>query len=214
MYVGGQTTIMNNEVSNNTATVLGGGLYVAGASHAINDNVIRNNVASQGSGGGLYVNAIRSAIFGNEVLHNVAGGEVTPDDAVWEITGGGGALYVIDGSSVITNNEMRDNSTAGYGGGLHVLLGEHRVSNNTVTGNQSDHDGGGLYCGHSTYPEHPLTITRLTGNLFQGNSAQGNGGAVGVKAEASLTDANGYLLPIPDTFNDYRDNTPGDVYYQ
>ncbi len=119
------STLAGGTISNNTATVNGGGIYsksaveISGTGSEISANT------AAGNGGGVYSEAYSeldtAKQFGAVIL---AGGKITGNSAA-----NGGGIYSYNGNIVATNSGTTD------------------ISGNTVTGN-----GGGIYVG-SAYGE-------------------------------------------------------------
>jgi parallel beta-helix repeat protein len=100
-----------------------GGVYCAGSSPVIANNIIVGNGSP--SGGGIYCNGSSPVIINNIIKHNCASNQ-------------GGGLYCSGSTSspVITNNTITEN-TAFYGGGGLYFSSSATVSNNIIAFNSS-----------------------------------------------------------------------------
>jgi hypothetical protein len=155
----GTLTVTSSLVSGNNATGDGGGIAESGPSTTITTSEIDNN-GSGGFGGGLVANGSQVDITRNTFAGNFAG------------LGGGGLQLAPNGQfpnffSIVENDTITGNTTAGNGGGIGLGTGftaVMRVANDTVNGNSAS-IGGGVYQGASTGT--PL----LLGDIFAGNTA-------------------------------------------
>ncbi|MGC9334767.1 MAG: right-handed parallel beta-helix repeat-containing protein, partial [Anaerolineae bacterium] len=166
----------------------GGGIYLAGSSARLLDNLIVDNVASWagdwGQGGGLFVDDSEVTIRENTIRANAGGGFVGPPAAT---TGHGGGMVIWDTLAVVEDNEIVGNRATNspalaVGGGIYVYTSTVRIAHNTIVTNSTDHSsypgyagfGGGLYLQDS--------LPVLDGNTITGNEAnatdQGRGGGV------------------------------------
>jgi hypothetical protein len=153
-----------------------GGIYNEGASAtlAINNCIVRNNVASRGDGGGI-VNEGTLTITNSIVRDNLA--------TFHPITGGGSAGGIYNsGTLTIINSTITGNATVhgelmrGIGGGIWNVGGTVEITNSTISFNNANFYGGGISGGGS------LTITNST---ISGNFVEGEGG--GIANGGSLT---------------------------
>jgi parallel beta helix pectate lyase-like protein len=153
----------------------GGGIWIRAASPTIRNNVIRNNVASDG-GGGIGVDFGSPKIIYNRIVRNSqrdgAGG-----------VGGGGIMLVGGDNAVIERNAIIENSWASAsGGGMTLFGGAPVIRNNAIRRNRARDDGGGIWIINGAQ----ATIVQ---NLITGNSALKGGGinsSVGFEDPAPL----------------------------
>jgi predicted outer membrane repeat protein len=98
----------------------------------------------------------------------------------------GGALYIMadggTGTATVTNCEFEGNSTGGQGGALFIA-GEAIIEECLFTENSSVAGGGALYVNDST----GTGKASLTDCDFEGNSTDGDGGAVCLDLEGTFT---------------------------
>lgn len=170
---GSDVTLTDSIVSDNHASVSGGGIanFGDGANFGGNPDFIgeltlvgssvSGNDATNG-GGGIYnaagdVTLIRSAVSGNEAA--VGGG----------IIGGGFGRF---SNFFFTNSSVTENTASGSGGGI-ALFGRAGVTmtSSAVSGNDAGGDGGGVYGEFNTGGSFfASTVT--------GNTAGGSGGGI------------------------------------
>ena len=129
------TTISNCQILNNSAGVLGGGLYVdSGTGYTtLTNNVIARNSISNDNGGGVYIT-------------NSEGGYITLTNNTItenEATGDGGGLYVDLDNTLsrlnIYNNIIFNNAASGDGDDIFIT-GLARPDPNAITINNNDYN--------------------------------------------------------------------------
>ena len=144
-------TITGGEVSSNTATGLGGGIYFGAGTLTIENVEISGNEATgtNKNGGGLYVGGTGGYVSG----FTMTGGSI---DGNTSSTDGGGATInckqsanaLLDGVTISGNT-----ASAGNGGGIAITSGKYLsvkdciIINNTATGG----NGGGIYNAGTCY---------------------------------------------------------------
>lgn len=166
----GAPTISNNLIENNRTCPpvkqgeekLGGGIYSTGASIAIVDNVIRNNVS--GRGAGVAADGPKIVIRGNIVQSNVG------------VSDHGGGIYLFSPNAEISYNRIIGNEIGrdfgyGWGGGVTVVNqgGFFKFSHNVFTGNFAPSVGSALFVdeGATAWLDHDLIYANAcnpTGN--------------------------------------------------
>jgi predicted outer membrane repeat protein len=72
---------------------------------------------------------------------------------------------IIENTTIINNEVIKDNKPEAKGGGVYAGLGELTIKNTTFANNKAHEQGGGLY----VYGPKPVNITNST---FSGNKAQ------------------------------------------
>lgn len=145
-------TIKNNTIEDNTASNVGGGIYISGHPQQppftdITNNIIRRNQVTSdqgGTGGGIHVTKSASGI---RITNNTIGGALGDGNkARW----GGGGIYVEQTPVIqIERNKITQNSVSkGHGGGVMITdgspnatLAENLIEYNSANGNY----GGGVY---------------------------------------------------------------------
>ena len=201
----GDATITGGEVSENTATAEGGGLWNGFGTMQITGTTISGNSASgddaANGGGGVFNNegsviitdamitansADGDAGSGGGILNkgsDVRTGTVTVTDTV--ITGnrsnraGGGIETTGATSTTLSNVTLSGNSTGdapGNGGGLHISgSGSVAITGGTIDGNTAAREGGGLWNGAGR-----MTVdgTVISNNEAAGAAADDGGGGI------------------------------------
>ena len=193
----GTVTLDDTTVENNQAVNGGGlfhqGLAVPGSLTLQNGSIIQNNTASS-MGGGLFLwgnvglKSDNSEISGNKALYGagIAASQYTANFASPKLelvdtkvnnngdasTVMGGGIYAASGVTVTSKNTKFLGNTANTAGGILLYLNSSadldnsEVSSNTATGN-----GGGVYVYDAT-----CSLTTSNGTVFRENSAANGGG--------------------------------------
>ncbi|MCB0190736.1 MAG: right-handed parallel beta-helix repeat-containing protein [Anaerolineae bacterium] len=141
-------------ISNTSANVSGGAIYVAGGSPLLTNISISNTTAAQ-NGGGIYVAGGTPTLTGSRIY----GGNA--------INGGG--IYVSGGTLNLQNNFVYSNTASGSGGGI-FNSGTLKAANNTMVGNQAASFGGGMF-------DNNTSGLVLSNTIFADNTGTGGGGA-------------------------------------
>ncbi|TDI47473.1 MAG: hypothetical protein E2P01_06890, partial [Acidobacteria bacterium] len=225
-----EPTITNNEIVNNVLTngttkyFWGGGIYIAGGSYgdpiqpAITYNLISGNINDSGPGqnqnnpsysigGGLYVGVYTAPVIsGNTIQYNVAG-DISSSNHMG--VGGGIVVYSLAFTPVplISNNMIRENSSAHFGGGIlfsqvyngvQYIPTRGRVESNIIERNASDR-GGGIHAN--------TTDAKIRNNTIVDNDAGYGGGVV-----AGVNDGvNPFFYNNLIVFNDGNPNGGGGI---
>ncbi|MBI4332245.1 MAG: right-handed parallel beta-helix repeat-containing protein, partial [Chloroflexi bacterium] len=169
-----EARVRESEISGNSASGYGGGIYVSVASSGVatlSGNTLSGNSAS-GYGGGIYLSVASSGVA--TLSGNTLSGNSTSYD------GGGGGIYLSSsGVATLSGNTLSGNSASGYdegyGGGIYLSVassGTATLSGNTLSRNSANGDNGGY--GGGIYLSSSGTAT-LSGNTLSGNSASGDG---------------------------------------
>lgn len=221
------TVITNSTASGAAATEGGGGIANVGGNITIIDSEISNNTASgmSGSGGGILnlsdgtLTVTNSTITGNTAMRAGGGiednsGESTvvtlvdvtlSDNTTGSAPGNGGGVHITGpGDMDITGGMVTGNTAAAEGGGLWNGAGLMTVTNvmidgNTAMGNSGDQGGGGVFNAGGTIEVMTSTISNnmstnmsnggglhndasgmvtLTLSTISGNSTSSNGGGI------------------------------------
>ena len=173
--------------SANTATGLGGGIYVNNTQPGVVTTIkggtkINNNGASNGAGA------------------YIAQGKVVVQDATTEIGSNtasttGGGIYVANGNLELTNAKVNSNkATSGNGGGAYIANGAVTIDNATLSGNQATVGNGGGICVNSSSATNQIDIKN--GTKINGTNKAKNGAGVyvakgAVTIEGSTTQISG-----------------------
>lgn len=190
-------TLDDTTVENNQAVNGGGlfhlGIAVPGSLTLQNGSVIRNNTASS-MGGGLFLwgnvglKSDNSEISGNKALYGagIAASQYTANFASPKLelvdtkvnnngdanTVMGGGIYAASGVTVTSKNTKFLGNTASSGGGILLYLNSSADLNNSeVSGNKATGNGGGVYVYDAT-----CSLTTSNGTVFRENSGYRGGG--------------------------------------
>ena len=196
---GGKFTMSGGEISVNTATSNGGGVYVGGADSkfTMSDTAsITDNTAKNGGGVGVYSGGTFT-MYGGEISVNTA---TSNGGGVYE----GGGTFNMSGDASISRNE----ATTGNGGGVYVGGGKFNMSGGSITSNHTANDtyGGGVYV--DTYGEFNMLGGTIGGAAVDKANKAKNGGGVYVSggkfnmSGGSITgnDGNGVFVDDRATF--------------
>ena len=184
-----------------TPDAYGGGIYCAGASPKIIDNIISSNIAA--IGGGIACEFSSPLIINNIIVENTAmvpgmfggfGGGIWCHGSSTIITGntiarnaaengGGGVqcMYCYDSLLTIHDNVFTDN-TAGSGAAVGCLKSSPIITKNTIVDNIAIYDGGGIYCYYESSP-------RIKGNTINGNTADDGAGVYCINYSSPVIDS-------------------------
>lgn len=166
---GGNLTLDTLTLTDGLAAGHGGAILSAGQL-SLQRVSIRNSTAA-GRGGAVYsqasFTATESAFTGNRA--HLAGP-----------SGGGGAVYQLNGTLTLTSSTLDANTTDFQGGGLLLNGATATISRSTISDNTAEGGhGGGVMQTSST-----LTLANST---LSGNQAQGDGGGIRAAIFGSLT---------------------------
>lgn len=144
-------------VNHNTATVVGGGISLAGASQLnMSSGVVKGNSAE--NGGGL-IAASKSAI-------QLTGGEISGNTAA----NGGAGIYISFNSSMDMAGGVISGNTAAKGAGVYVNTAVANFLGGTIKNNTASATGGGV--------QQKDSAIVLDGTTISGNSAEESCGGV------------------------------------
>lgn len=193
----GTVTLDDTTVENNQAVNGGGlfhlGIAVPGSLTLQNGSIIRNNTASS-MGGGLFLwgnvglKSDNSEISGNKALYGagIAASQYTANFASPKLelvdtkvnnngdanTVMGGGIYAAQGVVLNAKNTKFLDNTAKSGGGILLWSNSSADLNNSeVSGNKATGDGGGVYVYDAT-----CSLTTSNGTVFRENSGYRGGG--------------------------------------
>lgn len=193
----GTVTLDDTTVENNQAVNGGGlfhlGIAVPGSLTLQNGSIIRNNTASS-MGGGLFLwgnvglKSENSEISGNKALYGagIAASQYTANFASPKLelvdtkvnnngdasTVMGGGIYAASGVTVTSKNTKFLDNTANSGGGILLYLNSSADLNNSeVSDNKATGNGGGVYVYDAT-----CSLTTSNGTVFRENSGYRGGG--------------------------------------
>jgi len=184
-------------ISNNHAGFSGAGIDSSGATVTLTNSTVSGNADDPNSstgGGILAVDGGTLGLYGSTVSGNTAayeGGGIllgnndanivssTISNNATTFSGfiyGGGAIYMAESDTSISNSHITSNSSGDYGGAIAFYgCGSLSLSSTTVDHNTASFDGGGIY-NDAACNDAPVTIDQST---FAFNVAQtGDGGGI------------------------------------
>ena len=204
-------TITKTTIENNTASNLGGGVYVGNNSDVtITDSTLEGNTAASQGGAivaysGRNITLDNTTVKGNKAISGGAiyalGTAVTDTHITLEnnteftgnnaTSGAGIYAYTIAGNPLqidILNSKINNNTATSYGGGIFAYNGvKVRADGADISGNTAA-NAGGLFLWNNSSAD-------LNNSEVGGNKATGNGGGVCVyDATCSLTASNGTVF--------------------
>lgn len=204
-------TITKTTIENNTASNLGGGVYVGNNSDVtITDSTLEGNTAASQGGAivaysGRNITLDNTTVKGNKAISGGAihalGTAVTDTHITLEnnteftgnnaTSGAGIYAYTIAGNPLqidILNSKINNNTATSYGGGIFAYNGvKVRADGADISGNTAANAGGLFLWSNSS--------ADLNNSEVSGNKATGNGGGVCVyDATCSLTASNGTVF--------------------
>ncbi len=172
----GKLILDNADVVANTASQLGGGIFVSSAAITLTNSVFIGETApccqSAATGGGIYAQNSRVTLLGdaNAILNNTA-------------TGNGGGVYLTNFSSLSASGGSLGYDTAAYAGNDAVLgAGMYTISSTVsysgrIINNIASNSGGGIYADHSTLVLNNTTVGGAAANQHNQIGASGLNGA-------------------------------------
>ncbi|MDE5775663.1 MAG: hypothetical protein K2H67_02145 [Treponemataceae bacterium] len=164
------------EISGNTATVNGGGVFVDSNSDEfiMNGGTIRNNSASK-NGGGVCLSG------GTFIMNN---GTISDNTS---IENGGGVCLDMRSTFEMKDGTISGNKSVSKSGGGVALVysATFNMSGGKITGNTAELTGGGVYIGSNTFT--------MSGGEISDNTATSNGGGVYVGNYRKFTISGGVI---------------------
>jgi len=149
------STITNNRITGNYASVNGGGL--SGVGSIVTQNVISGNNAD-GKGGGAVL--FGSTIFSKNTVEN---------NTAYD----GGGILLRRGGAVVSKSIIKANTATRYGGGVYFgsRYSYNKVINSLIIGNTASSGGGVQFSGYS--------YAKIFHSTISGNTASYDGGGIG-----------------------------------
>ena len=172
--------IRNNAIQDNTAYLLGGGVWVQRGAPRLEHNRIENNrvtLGGSGYGGGIELEGTQATLIGNIISSNVVSNSVGYGGGV-SIDGGGPVLLVdnkIVGNASAAITSATPQLDVGYGGGVFAQNAKVQLTGNLVQSNIANAmpvsgSGGAIGHGGGIFITHSPAFT-LTGNTIISNTA-------------------------------------------
>ena len=183
---GGNLTIINSTLKNNTAKY-GGAINNNNGNITIIDSNINNNTATGQNGYG-------GAIYNNEGgTLNITQSNLTQNTATGQLEGVGGAIYNTGGTLNITQSNLTENTATGqdgdgYGGAIYNVGGTLNITQSNLTQNNAT----GQYYGYggAIYNTASGTLNINNSNLNHNKATGGQygyGGAIYNTGSGTLT---------------------------
>lgn len=170
--------ITNGEISGNTASESGGGIYSYYSTKlTITGGDIINNEAKTGNGGGVVATYFGSFDFSN--------GNVSNNTAALD----GGGLYLVSKNCNFSSGSISNNS-ARNGAGVFISGYTLKVEGGTISENTATGNGGGVYAAGGATAK--ILATATTHGEITKNQAN-NGGGIYVTGGADLTVTDGFI---------------------
>jgi hypothetical protein len=180
----GRLITSRGSISNNTATMVGGGVYSSDPNLSFDGTTISGNHAGT-SGGGIAIpqstsQTVTISLVNTRLTNNAAGA-----------TGDGGGLWIPIGNNVAISlfSSKIDGNTARRGGGIFrgtsSMPGAVTAIDSTISGNSATQNGGGIYDQGGTLS---LIGTSVVGNYAgAAPGTTGGGGIFARQVDVSLT---------------------------
>lgn len=198
---GGQITLNDSIVSDNSAFQRGGGLYATDVSILnLNNSNVSNNSATRSGGGigidnGSYVALNESLVSGNSANYGgglgIGGGYVDSIGFSYaninastfsrNYSKNSGGAIATSASLTLSNSTLSENISSDVGGGLSASNTRPiRLFNSTLSGNSATTSGGAIYMSTSR------NLYLYNSTLFQ-NSVSGNGSGIYARGLSTIT---------------------------
>ena len=190
IFLSGVTFLRMNSgvnLTNNTASDNGGGVYNNGGIFTMSGGEISGNTAKDSDGGGVYIIGGTFTMSGGTISNNTAiyGGGVQNNGGTFTMSGGtisgntadlmGGGVFVYNsniGNTFTMSGGTISNNTAVYGGGVTVgSSGIFTMSGGEISGNTGLDSCGGVYILGGTF--EMSDDATISGNTAQYNSGGG-----------------------------------------
>lgn len=160
VYQAGNVTITNTVVSGNTSTLGGGANFYYVGNISIVNSSFAENVALSGGGGGFFADEVGDLSIDSSTLDQNTAGE------------DGGAFYASSTNSLTMTNSTVSGNSAKDGAGLELSEnGDVLIANSTIANNVGD----SLYgVGGALYSFSPAGDIRIIFSTISGNSTKDN----------------------------------------
>jgi hypothetical protein len=181
--------VFSNTIRDNTAFLLGGGVWVQRGAPTLQGNHIMNNrtlgLGQDAHGGGVQLENTQAVLLDNLISGNVISATEAYGGGL-EIAGTGTGQVTLRRNQLISNTALIDPADLGYGGGIAVNNGRVLLEDSSLISNTAAASGGGIFIGGSFED-----CCNLTGqdNLIQSNTAARGGGLYDDGQPVSLSGA-------------------------
>lgn len=195
-------TMNKGTISENNASVSGGGVLIngKGSTFTMNGGTVANNKSDNGGGIIAMSEAViqlkNGTVIGNEALRNGGGiyisytaslvqdgGEISENSA----GNNGGGVYVYGGSFTLNEGKLTGNYAKNYGGAIRTdgttqnkvkYTGQLTIKSGTISGNTAGHSGAGVAARETQF--------LLEGGTITGNYSNQSAGGILLLAGAEL----------------------------
>lgn len=177
--------IISNTIRNNTAFLLGGGVWVQRGAPVLQDNQITNNrtvgLGQDAHGGGVQLENTQAMLLDNLIAGNVVSGTETYGGGI-EVSGTGVGQVTLLRNLMISNTASVSAGNPGFGGAFALRSGQVFLQDGILISNTAVTGGGGIFIGGLG------DCCNLAGkdNVIQANSANQGGGLFNDGQIASL----------------------------
>jgi predicted outer membrane repeat protein len=181
--------VISNTIRDNTAFLLGGGVWVQrGAPVLLGNHIMNNHTLGLGQdayGGGVQLENTQAMLLANLIASNVVSGTEAYGGGL-EIAGTGAGQVTLMRNRFISNTALIAPADLGFGGGIAVNSGQVFLQDSSLISNTATTSGGGIYIGGSSD-----NCCNLVGEdiLIQFNTAVQGGGLYDDGHSAALRDA-------------------------
>jgi len=149
---GGNLTINYSTIKNNETEFNGGGIRIEGSAITeINNSTINNNTCGN-YGGGIAFSASGNLTINNSTFFGNS-------QTVASSTFGGGAVS-INGTAILTNTTIANNSADNYGGGMFLYDGSISISNSIIANNTAGVSGPDFYYCAGTLTDNGYNVVK------------------------------------------------------
>jgi hypothetical protein len=168
--------VISNTIQDNTAFLLGGGVWVQRGAPVLQGNQIMNNrtlgLGQDAHGGGVQLENAHAMLLDNLIAGNVVSGTEAYGGGL-EVASTGAGVVTLVRNRFFSNTASIDPVALGFGGGIAVNSGQVVLEDSSLFSNTAATSGGGIFIGGNFED-----CCNLTGqdNLIQFNSAVQGGG--------------------------------------
>ena len=167
------------QITGNSTTDDGGGIYLNGGSFLMHNGDISSNSSSTDGGGVCIANN------GNFTMNN---GDITGNGKIsGKLTENGGGVYLDGGTLTVHAGNISGNGATASGGGVYISNGDVRMGDGQIQSNVCGEYGGGIYV-YNPIGNSAKTVSVTGGNLLE-NIAR-YGGGICVNGDITLTIGN------------------------
>lgn len=180
-------TMSGGEISGNTTTNDGGGIYLNASTFTMSGGEIHENI-SMNKGGGVFLEGTATS----KSTFTMDGGTISENTAKNNDSnspnGDGGGVSINSYGEFTLNNGTISGNKAVYGAGVHVNDGTFTMGNGTISGNTASDSknsgGGGIHLFKGTFTMNGGTVS---GNEATGIDPDSGGGGIYIYSDNNTT---------------------------